>query len=31
MQEAGDSLMLKLGEVANRLSRLGVVAPDGFE
>ena len=29
LQEAGDSLMMKLGEAANRLSRLGVLAPDG--
>jgi len=28
-QEAGDSLMMKLGEAANRLSRLDVLAPDG--
>jgi len=27
LQEAGDSLMMKLGEAANRLSRLGVLAP----
>lgn len=27
VQEAGDSLMMKLGEAANRLSRLGVRAP----
>lgn len=31
MQEAGDSLMMKLGEAANRLSRLDVLAPDGVE
>lgn len=31
VQEAGDSLMMKLGEAANRLSRLGVLAPDGVE
>jgi uncharacterized protein with HEPN domain len=31
LQEAGDSLMMKLGEGANRLSRLGVLAPDGVE
>jgi len=31
LQEAGDSLMMKLGEAANRLSRLGVPAPDGVE
>lgn len=29
LQEAGDSLMMKLGEAANRLSKLGVLAPDG--
>lgn len=27
LQEAGDSLMMKLGEAANRLSRVGVLAP----
>lgn len=27
LQEAGDSLMMKLGEAANRLSRLDVLAP----
>lgn len=31
LQEAGDSLIMKLGEAANRLSRLGVLAPDGVE
>ena len=31
LQEAGDSLMMKLGEAANRLSRLGVLPPDGVE
>ena len=31
LQEAGDSLMMKLGEAANRLSGLGVLAPDGVE
>jgi len=31
LQEAGDSLMMKLGEAANRLSTLGVLAPDGVE
>ena len=31
LQEAGDSLMMKLGEAANRLSRLGVLAPDGLD
>src|SRR5665811_1501117 len=31
LQEAGDSLMMKLGEAANRLFRLGVLAPDGVE
>ncbi len=29
LQEAGDSLMMKLGEAAKRLSGLGVLAPDG--
>lgn len=29
--EAGDSLMMKLGEAADRLSRLDVLAPDGVE
>lgn len=29
LQEAGDSLMMKLGEAANRLSRLEVLAPEG--
>ena len=31
LQEAGDSLMMELGEAANRLSRLDVLAPDGVE
>jgi uncharacterized protein with HEPN domain len=31
LQEAGDSLMMKLGEAANRLSRREVLAPDGVE
>jgi uncharacterized protein with HEPN domain len=31
LQESGDSLMMKLGEAANRLSRLDVLAPDGVE
>lgn len=31
LQEAGDSLMMKLGEAANRLSRLGVLTPHGVE
>lgn len=31
LQEAGDSLMMKFGEAANRFSRLGVLAPDGVE
>lgn len=31
LQEAGDSLMMKLGEAANRLSKLGVLAPAGVE
>lgn len=29
LQEAGDSLMMKLGEAANRLSKLDVLAPEG--
>jgi hypothetical protein len=28
-QEAGDSLMMKIGEAANRLSRAGVASPEG--
>ncbi|MFP5308632.1 MAG: DUF86 domain-containing protein [Actinomycetes bacterium] len=31
LQEAGDSLMMKLGEAANRLSRPGVAAPEGVD
>jgi len=31
LQEAGDSLMMKLGEAANRLARLNVLAPKGVE
>lgn len=31
LQEAGDSLMMKLGEAANRLSKLGLDAPDGVD
>lgn len=31
LQEAGDSLMMKLGEAANRLARLGILAPEGVE
>ncbi|PRY63243.1 uncharacterized protein with HEPN domain [Knoellia remsis] len=31
LQEAGDSLMMKLGEAANRLARIGVLAPAGVE
>lgn len=31
LQEAGDSLMMKLGEAAGRLSKLGVLAPDGVD
>jgi len=31
LQEAGDSLMMKLGEAANRLSKLNVLAPDGVD
>jgi uncharacterized protein with HEPN domain len=29
LQEAGDALMMKLGEVSNRLSRTGIEGPDG--
>jgi uncharacterized protein with HEPN domain len=29
LQEAGDSLMMKLGEASNRLSRAGIKGPDG--
>lgn len=31
LQEAGDSLMMKLGEAAKRLSKLGVLAPEGVD
>ncbi len=31
LQEAGDSLMMKLGEAANRLSRLDVLPPAGVD
>lgn len=31
LQEAGDSLMMKLGEAANRLPWLEVLTPDGVE
>lgn len=31
LQEVGDSLMMKLGEAANRLSKLNVLAPDGVD
>lgn len=31
LQEAGDSLMVKLGEAANRLSRGGYAPPDGID
>jgi hypothetical protein len=31
LQEAGDSLMMKLGEAANRLARLNVLAPEGVK
>ena len=31
LQEAGDSLMMKLGEAANRLSSLELLAPDGVD
>lgn len=30
-QEAGDALMMKIGEAANRLSRLGATAPTGVD
>lgn len=30
-REAGDSLMMKLGEAANRLDRAGVGSPDGIQ
>lgn len=31
LQEAGDSLMMKVGEAANRLSRQGMPAPPGVD
>lgn len=31
LQEAGDSLMMKVGEAANRLSRLDILAPDDVD
>lgn len=31
LQEAGDSLMMKLGESANRLSKLRILAPGGVD
>lgn len=31
LQEAGDSLMMKLGEASNRLSRAGIDAPEDVE
>ena len=31
LQEAGDSLMMKLGEAANRLAKLGILAPEGVD
>lgn len=31
LQEAGDSLMMKIGEAANRLARLGLLEPDGVD
>jgi uncharacterized protein with HEPN domain len=31
LQEAGDSLMMKLGEAANRLAKFDVLAPDGVD
>ncbi len=30
LQEAGDSLMMKIGEAANRLDRAGVPSPEGI-
>ena len=30
LPEAGDSLLMKIGEAANRLSKLGVEPPDGI-
>lgn len=29
LQEAGDSLMMKLGEASNRVARAGIVGPEG--
>ena len=31
LQEAGDSLMMMVGEAANRLARMGVLEPSGVE
>ena len=31
LQEAGDSLMMKLGEASKRLSQLGILAPGGVD
>lgn len=31
LQEAGDSLMIKIGEAANRLAHMGVEAPPGID
>lgn len=31
LQEAGDSLMMKVGEAANRLARLEIGPPDGVD
>lgn len=31
LQGAGDSLMMKLGEAARRLAKLGALAPDGVD
>lgn len=31
LQEAGDALMMKLGEAANRLAKLDVLAPEGID
>lgn len=31
LQETGDSLMMKLGEAANRLAKLEVLPPEGVD
>lgn len=31
LQEAGDSLMMKIGEAANRLARMDVLEPEGVQ